>query len=254
MAGDRDAALQWFSSCVGHARTRIKPDSTSGIGAQAGYEYSTRRVNLVGFAEHYDRGFEMETAFINRVGITSGWGYAELNFYPAKDKYPWVHRIAPFSFTQGGRDRNAGGNELLQVTGVRMNFTRQGFIRLDNFEGFEIWAGQQFDRGNWRAQGNVQLYRWLFLEGQYMFGLGVFYDPDVPFQGRAEGFERWASRCSRVDGSHRLCLTDTSRSIVRPQANAFTTWTSSTAGRRISSRVSSSSGPSRSTTARATRS
>jgi hypothetical protein len=30
----------------------------------------------------------------------------------------------------------------------------------------------------------VQLYRWLFLEGQYMFGLGVFYDPDAPFQGR----------------------------------------------------------------------
>jgi hypothetical protein len=125
---------------------------------------------------HYDRGFEMETAFINRVGITSGWGYAEVNFYPDQDKYPWVHRISPFSFTQGGRDRNAGGNELLQLLGVRLNFTRQGFIRLDYFDGFEIWAGEQFDRGNWRAQGNVQLYRWLFLEGSHMFGLAVYYD------------------------------------------------------------------------------
>ena len=61
-------------------------DSTSGVGAQAGYEYSTRRLNLIGYAEHYDRGFQMETAFINRVGITSGWGYAEYNFYPPKTK------------------------------------------------------------------------------------------------------------------------------------------------------------------------
>ena len=182
----RVTSTQRFTGFLLTSATRAphEPDSTTGVGAQAGYEYSTRRLNLVGFAEHYSRDFEMETAFLNRVGITSGWGYAELNFYPDKDKYPWVHRISPFSFTQGGRDRNAGGNELLQVTGVRMNFTRQGFIRLDNFEGFEIWAGQQFDRGNWRAQGNVQLYRWLFLEGQYMFGLGVFYDPEVPFQGR----------------------------------------------------------------------
>ena len=71
--------------------------------------------------------FEMQTAFINRVGITSGWGFAEYSFYPDKAKYPWIRRISPFSFTQGGRDRNAGGNELLQVSAVRFSFTRQGF-------------------------------------------------------------------------------------------------------------------------------
>jgi Domain of unknown function (DUF5916)/Carbohydrate family 9 binding domain-like len=160
--------------------------STSGIGAQAGYEYSTRRLVLVGFGEHYDPDFEMQTAFINRIGITSGWGFAEVNFYPDKNRYPWLRRISPFSFTQGGHDRNAGGNDLLQVTGVRLNFTRQGFVRLDRFDGFETWAGDRFDRGNWRLQGSVQLYRWLSLDGQHFFGAAVFYDPDDPFQGRVQ--------------------------------------------------------------------
>jgi hypothetical protein len=165
------------------SRARGGGSSASGLGAQAGYEYSTRRVQLGGFAEHYDPDFQMDTAFINRVGITSGWGFAQYNFYPDKARYPWVRRISPFSFTQGGRDRSAGGEDLLQVSAIRINFTRQGFFRLDRFDGFETWAGQRFDRGNWRVQGSVQLYRWLYLDGQLLTGAAVFYDPEEPFQG-----------------------------------------------------------------------
>jgi hypothetical protein len=159
-------------------------ETRSGVGGQAGYEYSTRRLVLIGNGEHYDRDFRMQTAFINRVGITSGWGYAEYSFYPDKEKHPWLRRISPFSFTQGGRDRIAGGNELLQVSGVRLRFTRQGFLRVDRFDGFETWAARQFDRGNWRTQASVQLYRWVSLDGQFLTGKSVFYDPLEPFQGR----------------------------------------------------------------------
>jgi hypothetical protein len=159
-------------------------EGTSGVGAQAGYEYSTRRLLLLGYAEHYDRGFQMDTAFINRVGITSGWGFAEYSFYPTKTK-PWLVRVSPFSFTQGGRDRNAGGNELLQVSGVRLRFSRQGYFRADRFDGFETWAGRRFDRARHRLQGNVQLYRWLSLDGQSFFGDAVYYDSVDPFQGRS---------------------------------------------------------------------
>ena len=155
-----------------------------GMGGQVGYEYSSRTWGLAGYAEHYDPDFEMQTAFINRVGLTSGYGIVEYTFYPTK--YPWLLRITPFSFTQGGRDRNAGGNELLQVSAVRLSFTRQGFLRFDRFDGFETWAGKRFDRGNWRTQGEVQLYRWLFLFGQHLVGKAVFYDPVEPFQGHVQ--------------------------------------------------------------------
>jgi hypothetical protein len=178
-------ATQRLSGFVLATSTRAPhaAESTSGVGAQAGYEYNTRRLDLVAFGEHYDRDFKMETAFINRVGITSGWGFAQYNFYPDKDKYPWVRRVSPFSFTQGGRDRNAGGNDLLQVTGFRLNLTRQGFFRFDRFDGFETWAGERFERGSWRAFGGIQLYRWLSIDGQRVWGNAVFYDPDEPFLG-----------------------------------------------------------------------
>ena len=158
-------------------------DSTSGIGAQAGYEYATRRLVLVGFGEHYDEHFQMQTAFINRVGVTSGWGFAEYSLYPVARPIAWIRRVSLFSFTQGGRDRRAGGNDLLEVYGVRFRLTRQGFLRIDRFEGFETWASQRFDRGRWRTFGNIQLYRWLSLDGQYSDGDAVFYDPEAPFQG-----------------------------------------------------------------------
>jgi hypothetical protein len=157
-------------------------NTKGGIGAQAGYEYSTRKLVLLGYGEHYDRDFQMDTAFINRVGFTSGWGFAEYSFYPERTK-KWLLRVSPFSFTQGGPDRNTGGNDLLQVTGIRLRFTRQGYFRLDRFDGYEAWAHQQFDRGNWRTQGNVQLFRWLSLDGQHMVGKAVYYDDDNPFQG-----------------------------------------------------------------------
>jgi hypothetical protein len=159
--------------------------ASSGIGAQAGYEYSTRRLVLIGYGEHYDRNFQMETAFINRVGITTGWGYAEYSFYPDKTKYPWLRRVSPFSFTQGGRDRRAGGDDLLQVSGLRLRLTRQGFLRFDRFDGFEPWAGQRFDRARWRAQGEMQLFRWLSFDAQHQFGKAVYYDSEQPFQGRS---------------------------------------------------------------------
>ncbi|HET7217645.1 MAG TPA: DUF5916 domain-containing protein [Vicinamibacterales bacterium] len=164
------------------AKDAVTLTSKSGMGAQAGYEYDTRRLTMAVYGEHYDNDFQMDTAFINRVGITSGWGYAQYSFYPAKTKQ-WLLRISPFSFTQGGKDVNAGGHDLLQVTGIRLNFSRQGNLRIDRFDGFEAWAGQRFDRGNWRFQGNVQLYRWLSVDGQYLFGNAVFYDPVDPYQG-----------------------------------------------------------------------
>jgi hypothetical protein len=164
-----------------HSRAPGSDLSSTAFGGQAGYEYSTRRLVLVGYGEHYDRDFQMQTAFINRVGITSGWGFAEYNFYPGTPA--WLRRVSLFSFTQGGHDRRAGGNEVLEVYGMRFRFTRQGFLRIDRFEGFETWAGERFSRGRWRVNGSAQLYRWLSLNGQGMVGDGVFYDPEAPFQG-----------------------------------------------------------------------
>ena len=133
----------------------------SGVGLQANYSFEKNRGTIGAQLEHYDRGFVMDTAFLNRVGITSGWIYGDLNFYPNKDRYPWIRRVSFFNFLQGGRDRINDGNEYLDVAGARLSFTRQGFFRIDQGVGHEAWQGERFKQGRTRMFGQVQLFRWL---------------------------------------------------------------------------------------------
>jgi hypothetical protein len=158
--------------------------SRGGFAGTASWTYNSRRVDLQSFVEHYDRDFRMDTAFYNRVGITAGWVYAGVNFYP-QGKYAWIRRISPFAYSQYGRDRVAGGDESVTVVGSRMNFTRQGFLRIDQIMGFEPWLGERYRLNRTRLQGEVQLFRWINLDGQYDYGPAIFYDEVAPFAGRS---------------------------------------------------------------------
>ena len=158
---------------------------THGAAAHATYTYDTKRLVVQAFGEHYDRDFQMDTAFYNQTGITRAWVYTGYNFFPDKKRTPWLRRITPFVFTQHGRDRIARGNEHLTVAGARFNFTRQGFFRIDRFFGKEPWAGRRFEMNRYRLQGNAQLLRWLNVDGRLQAGDATFYDPVSPFQGRS---------------------------------------------------------------------
>ena len=81
---------------------------------QANYSFNSRRVNFSTQLEHYDRLFVMDTAFLNRTGVTGAWMYVDYNFYPDKDKHSWIRRIVPFTFLQNGRDRVAGWRRIRQ--------------------------------------------------------------------------------------------------------------------------------------------
>lgn len=161
-----------------------------GIAAAATWGYSTRRQSIVGFVEHYDADFRMDTAFYNRVNITSGWGYTDWSFYPTA-KYKWVRRISPFVFAQVADDRGAGGGERVVVPGVRLSFTRQGFLRFDKIVGHERWLGERYRLNRSRAMGDVQLFRWMRLSGRVDAGPATYYDAVAPFAGwsRSTGFD-----------------------------------------------------------------
>lgn len=156
---------------------------TRGTGGQATYEYGTRRYTIGGQLEHYDRGFQMDTAFINRVGVTRAWQYQDLNFYPSDPRFRWIKRINPFFWVSGAKDRVQGGTEALYLPAVRFNFTRDGNLRLDWSRGHETFAGRQFDIGTVTADAGVQITRWLELNAATHSGPAIFYDPDSPFQG-----------------------------------------------------------------------
>ncbi len=154
-----------------------------GIGAHLDYNYNTRRLGLSGHLEHFDRGFQMATAFMNRVGLTRTWQYGEIQFYPDATRYGWLKRVAPFYWGTYGKDRVQNGTEPYLLSGIRFNFTRQGNLRLDMARGRESFSGHRFETGRLHADGNVQLLRWLSLSGYLETGPGIFYDPANPVAG-----------------------------------------------------------------------
>jgi hypothetical protein len=164
-------------------------DRRSGKSAQATYGYHSDRVNVFSQLEHYDRDFQMDTAFYRRTGITNGWLYSDYSFYPDKEKYPWIRRISPLFFGRHGLDRQAGGHESMALMGMAFRFTRQGFVRVDYAQAREPWAGRVFDADWFRILGNGQVTRWLSAFAYLHKGDGIFYDPEEPYQGKRRSHE-----------------------------------------------------------------
>jgi hypothetical protein len=125
----------------------------------------------------------MDTAFINRTGLTRAWQYQDLNFYPSHPAYQWIKRVNPFLWVSGAEDRVQGGTEVFYLPAVRFNFTRAGNLRLDYGTGHETFAGRRFEVGRMMVDGGVQLTRWLNIGGSAQRGPAIFYDDVAPYQG-----------------------------------------------------------------------
>jgi hypothetical protein len=125
----------------------------------------------------------MDTAFINRVGVTRGWQYQDLNFYPSHQRFQWIKRINPFFWMVAAEDRIQGGTETFYLPALRFNFTRAGYLRVDYGNGHETFAKREFDVGRMMVDGSVQILRWLNVGGGAQRGPAIFYDPDDPYQG-----------------------------------------------------------------------
>jgi hypothetical protein len=159
---------------------------TNGVGAQVNYSYNTRRFTWSTQVEHYGRDFQMDTAFYNRTGFTSGWSFGEVNFYPKGESDFWLRRVHSFYFAKLGHDEVQNGNEDALNTGIRFNFTRQGYAEVSHVEGHEPWLGQRFEKGKAvQFFTDVQILRWLNVNGGFGVGPDIFYDPVNPFQGRS---------------------------------------------------------------------
>jgi hypothetical protein len=128
----------------------------------------------------------MDTAFYNRTGFTSGWSFGEVNFYPKGGSNFWLQRVHPYYFTKRGRDRVQNGNEDFLLAGIRFNFTRQGYFQIAHGQGHEPWLGRRFKTGGGvNLYGNVQILRWLNINGNFNTGRAIYYDPVDPFQGES---------------------------------------------------------------------
>src|SRR5438552_541509 len=160
--------------------------NTHAIGSQLSYSYNTRRFGWANQVEHYGRDFQMDTAFYNRTGFTSGWSFGEINFYPKEGGDFWLKRVHPFYWTKWGHDQVQNGSEDLLNLGIRFHFTRQGFLNMNSSQGHEAWIGRRFRTGPViNAFGSIQIFRWLSINGSFTRSRDIYYDAANPFQGKS---------------------------------------------------------------------
>ena len=160
----------------------------SGMEGYLAYAYTTRRFTFNPRLEHYDKNFQMDTAFYNRTGITMASLYADVNFYPNKDKYSWLKRIVPNYYQAYGRDRIAGGVERVHQFGLDLSLTRQGFAGISYWVGNEPWAHRSFKSEGWSYYGTMQLFKRLRLNYSSNRGYATYYDETNPFQGKSRNY------------------------------------------------------------------
>jgi hypothetical protein len=193
VAGDISLRFKEHQEMSATAFTTVSrdPDGSNqrdGMAGQASYSYNSKRQVFITQFEHYDKDFQMDTAFYNRTGFTSDWTYYSYNFYPNEKRHPWFKRLAPFVWANAGRDRIQKGNEHFVLGGIRFYFTRQGNFRIDYGGGTEAWAGRQFNKHRIQLMGGAQFLRWLNIFAYARAGRSIYYDPVDPFLGNFREF------------------------------------------------------------------
>jgi Domain of unknown function (DUF5916)/Carbohydrate family 9 binding domain-like len=177
---------QQFTATILSSQTGItSSDGTHGVGSQVSYSYNTRRFGWANQIEHYGRDFQMDTAFYNRTGFTSGWSYGEINFYPKEGS--WLKRVHPYYWAKRGHDQTQNGKEDFLNTGIRFHFTRQGYLQVASMQGHEAWVGHRFRTGAIvNFYSSIQMFRWLSINGSFNKSRDIYYDLVNPFQGRSK--------------------------------------------------------------------
>ena len=136
-------------------------ESKDGLGGQASYVFDSKPVLFITQMEHYDRGFQMDTAFLNQVGITQGWTFVAPSFYPDAKKHPWFKRVVPFVFTQYGHDRIQGGNRGSSCPACACTSRGRGSSASTASSGRSRGCSRRSARATSASFGQAQFTRWL---------------------------------------------------------------------------------------------
>ena len=197
-------------------------------------------------------GFQMDTAFLNQVGITQRLDVRRASFYPDEDEDPWLRADRPFSFARDGSDRIQDGDDLLDGRGrARCQLHAAGLLAAGPVR-------RARDRGPAQRFHSATVAR----SGRRRCSAGctsptrssgirpiVYYDPVDPYPGDSHTY-RQASRCSRAAASPSRSTSTASRSIASDRRARVHGQHPQHRRRRTSSPPASSSAASCSTTAR----
>ena len=159
-----------------------------GNGWNAMLQYNTPTFFSLAAYERYDTDFFMATAFLNRVGIRRVIIGAGPVFNMKIKKLPWLKGIIPYVYYLELHDLGTKMEDMAWIFGLTQNFAPLGEVNLEYYIEDEAWAGTIFHKKYLFAQGQIQLFKWLHLNGNLITGDAVYYDPQNPFLGSSLTF------------------------------------------------------------------
>jgi hypothetical protein len=151
-------------------------------------QYNTPTFFSMAAYERYDTDFYMNTAFLNRVGISRWFIGAGPLLNMKLKKLSWLKRIAPYTYYLKLHDLGTRMDDTTWIFGLTFSFAPMGEINFEYYTEDEAWAGESFHKDYVVGQGQVQLFKWLLLYGSFIVGDGIYYDIQDPLLGRARTF------------------------------------------------------------------
>lgn len=131
----------------------------------------------------------MDTAFINRVGISRFVGYFGSHIYFSKHKgLSWIRRVTPFFEYILMDDLENGMNDIHYGAGLDIFIIKRGFFRVLYRNEKEVWLLKRYNKKNLLLYSGIQPFRWLVLNGSFRIGDQIYYHHQNPFLGKGRAF------------------------------------------------------------------
>ncbi len=166
---------------------------TKGGYLTAEYAFSKGNASLMTMVENIDPDFRMDTAYYQRIGISTLKFYVQNRFVPDAKKLPWLLGVTPFLYGATIHDRISGLDDKELQVGVDTNFILKGSTGASIYLGQECWAGQEFHRTLGQLYINLQPLKWLNFHSCLSFGDAIYYDSSDPFLGHRT---QWHLNCT----------------------------------------------------------
>jgi L-ascorbate metabolism protein UlaG (beta-lactamase superfamily) len=164
-------------------------EESNGSAFTLSYLFNSEFSDLNVHYEYLDHDFRMDSAFIQRLGISKFTGSMSFRIYPDQQRFSWIKRISPMISGYYLHDLSSDENDYLLKGGLRFDFPKQGVIvwRFGVYR--EYWRKIPFEGKFVDFTGMVQLTKWMFLGSAVTVGDGIYYDPSSPDLGEKMEFQ-----------------------------------------------------------------
>jgi len=160
-------------------RTGTDVAAAEGVALGLDYLYDTRNLGLSFAFYDISRGFQADTGYLTRQGVTGLVASASPRFYP---KSRFFRKIMPTLSAAAVKDLPSGLFETNDALGAMVLLPGNTSVTFLGRYSTEVFLDQRFDTSGVLVGSQSQVTKGLFLRGQYFRGNSIRYVAD-PYQG-----------------------------------------------------------------------